>query len=332
MPQPKALEPAPLEPAKAVSVRDTAPVTADMLADVLAGLSAIPKTLPSKYLYDETGSFLFEAICTLEAYYPTLTELSIMDRHVAEMAAALGRGCLLIEYGSGSGKKTEILLEALEDPAGYVPIEISRPHLEASARRLARHFPAIPILPVCADYTSALEIPTPPRPEEHRAVFFPGSTIGNFEPPAAEDFLRRIAEVCGAGGSLLIGVDLQKDPAILERAYNDPQGVTAAFNLNLLARLNRELGADFDLPRFRHFAIYNREHGRIEMHLESSSEQAVHLGGQRFSFAAGETICTEHSHKYTLDGFRAMARRTGFEVEQVWTDPKRWFSVQHLRA
>ncbi len=314
------------------SVVDTAPETEQLRADVLSGLSGTPKSLPSKYLYDETGSFLFEAICTLEDYYPTLTELSIMDRHVHEMAEALGPQCLLIEYGSGSGMKTEILLTALTEPAGYVPIEISRAHLESSSRRLARHFPTIPILPLCADYTGDYTIPDAPGTTKRRAVFFPGSTIGNFDRPDAEVFLRRVARVCGPDGGLLIGVDLQKDSGVLERAYDDPQGVTAAFNLNLLARLNRELGADFSLSQFAHCARYNSHAGRIEMHLISQTRQEVRIGNATISFAQGETICTEHSNKYTLDRFRDLAHAAGFSVERVWTDPKTWFSVQYLRA
>lgn len=311
---------------------EAAPGIAALRADVLAGLGQNPKTLPSKYLYDETGSFLFEAICTLEDYYPTLTELSIMDQSVHDMAAALGPRCLLIEYGSGSGMKTEILLSALDRPAGYVPIEISQAHLENSSRRLARHFPTIPILPVCADYTSDYTIPEPPVTPARRAVFFPGSTIGNFDPPDAEVFLRRVARACGPGGGLLIGVDLRKAPDVLERAYDDPQGVTAAFNRNLLARLNRELGATFDLDQFQHRAVYNEDAGRIEMHLVSLKRQDVRIGDAVFAFARDETICTEHSNKYTLEGFRGLARAAGFAVEQVWTDPHAWFSVQYARV
>lgn len=314
----------------AKKLMDFAPEVATLRDDVLAGLRATPKTLPCKYLYDETGSHLFEAICTLDAYYPTRTELAIMDRHIGEMAERLGADCQLIEYGSGSGMKTEILLANLERPAAYVPIEISRDHLERSARHLARHFPALEVLPVCADYTAEYEIPLPTRPAARRAVYFPGSTIGNFDRPLALPFLRNIARVCGPGGALLIGVDLHKDQAVLERAYNDPARVTAAFNLNLLDRLNRELDSDFDLQRWRHKARWDADTGRIEMHLESLGNQTVQVGQDRIHFADGETICTEHSNKYTLDGFRQLAEEAGFRVEQVWTDERQWFSVQYL--
>ncbi len=299
-------------------------------ADVIEGLGRSPKELPCKYFYDETGSHLFEAICGLEEYYPTRTELAIMDRRIGEMADCLGPRCLLIEYGSGSGKKTEILLTALDAPVGYVPIEISRDHLMASASRLQERFPRLEVLPVCADYTSHYELPSPSAEVRRRAVYFPGSTIGNFDHDEAVEFLRHIAGACGRGGGLLIGVDLQKAPETLERAYDDVLGVTAAFNRNLLVRLNRELGADFDVAQFRHVAFYDAEEGRIEMHLESLRPQSVRLGAAEFSFAEGERICTEHSNKYTLDGFREMARQAGFTVERVWTDDEQLFSVQFL--
>ncbi len=309
---------------------DFAPRITTLMEDVLTGLSQRPKTLPCKYLYDETGSHLFEAICTLGSYYPTRTELAIMDRHIGEMASRLGVACQLIEYGSGSGMKTEILLSNLDQPAAYVPIEISREHLERSARHLARRFPLLKVLPVCADYTADYQIPSPPGKVARRAVYFPGSTIGNFDRPDALSFLRKIARVCGAGGALLIGVDLHKDAAILERAYNDPARVTAAFNLNLLDRLNRELDTGFDLERFRHQAIWDATAGRIEMHLVSLGAQTVRIGEERIHFADGETICTEHSNKYTLEGFRRLAEEAGFQVQQVWTDDRKWFSVQYL--
>ncbi len=309
---------------------DYAPELATLREEVLDGLRSAPKTLPCKYLYDATGSHLFEAICTLDAYYPTRTELAIMDRHIDEMAGHLGKGCLLIEYGSGSGLKTQILLDALEAPAGYVPIEISREHLERSARHLARRFPDLEVLPVCADYTSEYQIPVPQQAVERRAVYFPGSTIGNFDRSESVAFLRKIARVCGSGGALLIGVDLQKPSEVLELAYNDPAGVTAAFNLNLLQRLNCDLDADFDLQRFRHRAIYDPDLGRIEMHLESLEAQTVAIGGEAVNFEAGETICTEHSNKYTLDSFRQLSDAAGFDVQQIWTDEQGWFSVQLL--
>ncbi len=298
--------------------------------DVLAGLGASPKTLPSKYLYDERGSHLFDDICELEEYYPTRTELTIMDDHVGEMAAKLGSRVMLIEYGSGSGHKTEVLLEALEEPAAYVPIEISLEHLRMSAKRLAARYPEIEILPICADYTADYELPESTATPRRRVIYFPGSTIGNFPKAEAAEFLRHVAEHCGPGGGLLIGVDLDKDRALLEPAYDDAAGVTAAFNLNLLERLNRELDANFDLERFTHRAVYNAEEQRIEMYLVSRTAQNVEIAGRVFEFAAGETICTEYSHKYTLESFAELARASGLEVEQVWMDDDRLFSVQYL--
>jgi dimethylhistidine N-methyltransferase len=310
---------------------DLAPKRGDFLADVLAGLLGPRKTLPCKYFYDEEGSALFERICELDEYYPTRTELGILRRHGGEMAAALGPRCLLVEYGSGSSTKTRLLLERLDDPAAYVPVDISREHLLRSAEALCARHPHLPVIPVCADFTQPFELPPVPR-AARRAAFFPGSTIGNFGPAEARKFLAQIAEQCGRGGVLLIGVDLRKSPAILEPAYDDALGVTAEFNRNLLRRINRELGADFDLAGFDHRALWNAVDGRVEMHLVSRREQAVQLGGCRIRFARGESIHTESSHKYELAGFAALARSAGFEVERVWTDPARLFSVQLLRT
>lgn len=309
---------------------EVAPENEVFLQEVLASLRRSPKELPSKYLYDATGSRLFEQICELEEYYPTRTEISIMDRHVEEMAEFLGPHCLLIEFGAGSGQKTEILLEALVEPAGYVPIDISCEHLEQSARRLSSVFPDLEVLPVCGDFMDSWQLPVSTLEIYRRAVYFPGSTIGNFLDSEAERFLRRVAQICGPGGNLLLGADLKKDPKILELAYDDPQGVTAAFNLNLLEHINRELGADFDLEAFAHRAPYVESEGRIEMHLESLRDQEAHLGGETFSFVAGETICTEYSHKYTVDEIADLANRAGMSVDRVWTDPQGLFSVQAL--
>ena len=318
--------------AEALEVHDLSPERETMLEEALEGLRADPKTLPCKYFYDERGSRLFDQICELDEYYPTRTELSIMERHGRALAEALGRNVLLLEYGSGSSRKTETLLRELIDPTAYVPIDISREHLELSAGRLARRFPELEILPVCADYTAAFSIPRPSRTPSRRAVYFPGSTLGNFDRPEAEAFLRRIADVAGKGGGLLIGLDLEKDASILEPAYDDAKGVTAEFNLNLLTHLNRELGSNFALDNFRHRAFYDREQGRVEMHLVSTVDQTVHLGSETFSLEAGESICTEHSNKYDIDGFREMAREAGLRVERVWTDDQKWFSVQYLIA
>jgi len=300
--------------------------------DVIHGLQRIPKRIPCKYLYDERGARLFEEICELEEYYPTRTELSIMNRNVAEMASQLGSRCLLIEYGSGSGIKTRILLKALIEPVGYVPIDISRDQLTEAAANLGQQFPALEVLPVCADYTDHYELPPTRRPANRRIVYFPGSTIGNFKPDAAKEFLSHIREVCGEGGGLLIGVDLKKDKAVLEQAYNDAEGVTAAFNLNLLRRINRELNADCRVDRFIHQAHFNEEHNRIEMHLVSKCKQTVHIGEEEFVIGKEETIHTENSYKYSLDGFAELADTSGLRVEQVWTDEKRFFSVQYLEV
>jgi len=309
------------------------PAPADALrADVLRGLAAVPKELPSKYFYDEAGSTLFEQICELEEYYPTRTELGIMRRHAAEMAALLGRRCLLIEYGSGSSIKTRLLLDHLAEPAAYVPVDISGAHLRRSAGALAREYPHVVVLPVCADFTHGVDLPRGGRRPARRVVYFPGSTIGNFTPAEAVALLRQTARLCGAGGGLLLGADLKKDPAVLHAAYNDARGVTAAFNLNLLARLNRELGADFRLDQFRHYAPYNPCHGRIEMYLVSRLEQQVRIGPDRFCFAEGEPIRTEYSYKYSPKDLRALAVAAGFEVRQVWTDDRRYFSVLYLTA
>ncbi|NNL86179.1 MAG: L-histidine N(alpha)-methyltransferase [Myxococcales bacterium] len=297
------------------------------LADVTEGLRASPKTLPCKYFYDERGSRLFDDICELEAYYPTRTELKIMRDAAPEIASALGSAVRLVEYGSGSSIKTRILLDHLRDPAAYVPVDISAEHLTRSAAELSSAYPGLKVLPVCADFTR--DFPLPEVPEAKRTVvYFPGSTIGNFSPKDAAEFLRGVADLCGPGGGLLIGVDLVKDRPVLERAYNDEEGVTAAFNLNLLRRLNRELGANFELDGFLHVARWNPEESRIEMHLTSERDQQVQLGEHTFSFAKGETIHTESSYKYRLESFARLAAEAGFDRSEVWTDERDWFSVQ----
>ena len=311
-------------------LHDFAPERADFRAEVLRGLRQPRKELPCKFFYDERGSRLFDQICALEEYYPTRTELGIMRERAPEIAALLGPGALLVEYGSGSSTKTRILLDALDTPPGYVPIDISKEHLLRSSAALARAYPDIEVLPVCADYTRTFTLPLPRRPIARRVVYFPGSTIGNFDRESARRFLRQIAELCMPGGGLLIGVDLRKDPLVLHRAYNDREGVTAAFNLNLLARINRELGADFQLDRFAHYAFYNPTEGRIEMHLTSLAEQTVHIGDEAIPFALGESIWTESSHKYTVGEFAHMAAGAGFALQHVWTDPQQLFSVQYL--
>lgn len=298
--------------------------------EVLSGLTSSPKQLPCKYFYDAAGSQLFEEICLLPEYYPTRTELHIMQQHKREMLDAIGRGSVLIEYGSGSSLKTRLLLDSARELAAYVPIDISESQLFEVARTLRKRYPALKVLPLCADYTSSYELPTDEIDGARRVVFFPGSTIGNFDPAGASQFLRHIASVCGPGGGLLIGVDLKKDPRVLAAAYNDSAGVTAAFNLNLLSRINRELGADFELSRFSHYAPYNPSEGRIEMHLVSLEHQMVHLCGLDLPFEIGESIHTENSYKYSLPHFERLARGAGLKVEQVWTDARQMFSIQYL--
>jgi dimethylhistidine N-methyltransferase len=299
-------------------------------AEVLRGLSHPAKDLPCKYFYDERGSELFERICELDEYYLTRTELAILNQHVGEMTDRLGPHCVLIELGSGSGAKTQLLLEHLREPAGYVAIDLARESLARTAEELRQRFPSLAIAPCCADFSAPLDVPALAGLMGRRVVYFPGSTIGNFDPGETRALLNRIAWLCQPRGGLLVGMDLKKDRSVLESAYNDREGVTAAFNLNLLARINRELGADFDLTAFRHGAVYNEELGRIEMYLISMRDQAVHLGGATFLFHGKEAICTEHSYKYDLEEFRLLARSAGFELEQTWTDNRRRFAVVFL--
>lgn len=317
-------------PAGALPLIDLHPPAATFLEEVLAGLAQAPRSLPCKYFYDAFGSQLFDRICELDEYYPTRTELAIMERHVREIVTCLGPRCLLVEYGSGSSLKTRILLDHLEDPAGYVPIDISREHLLQSAAELAATYETIPVLPVCADYTQDVEVPRPGGHVGRVVVYFPGSTIGNLTPAQARSFLQRIAGVGGPGGGLLIGVDLKKDVDVLWAAYNDAQGVTAAFNKNLLTRINRELGADFDVDRFEHEAVYDPAHGRVEMRLVSTVDQEVHLAGRTIPFRKHERIVTEYSYKYSPGDFATLAASAGFAVERVWTDEASLFSVQLL--
>jgi dimethylhistidine N-methyltransferase len=313
-----------------VEFTDFAPSHSRLVDELLDGLREAPKRIPSKLLYDANGSKLFEQICKLDEYYLTRTELSIMREHAPAMAEALGARCLLIEFGSGAGTKTELLLDALAEPAAYVPIDISRSVLEHSSEQLERRYPDLAILPVCADYTSEYRIPEAPRTAESVAVYFPGSTIGNFTPDEAKGFLERIATVCGPAGGLLVGVDLDKDRGILESAYDDASGVTAAFELNVLERLNREFGADFRLDSFAYRSFYEPRMRRIEMYLVSLARQRVTVAGEEIGFGEGECVLTEFSHKFTLQGFETLAEGAGFVVERVWTDPERRFSVQYL--
>jgi dimethylhistidine N-methyltransferase len=302
------------------------------LADVLAGLARAQKSIPPKYFYDERGSALFEQICLLPEYYLTRTELAVMQANIAEMAQFIGPDVQLIELGSGAGIKTRILIERLLPPL-YVPIDIDGDTLRAASVRLGELFPWLNVVGLCADYTNPLELPQfVGLPIRRKAVFFPGSTVGNFTPEEALGFLKSVRRMAGAGGALLIGFDLKKDKATLDAAYDDPAGVTARFNLNLLERINRELGGDFRTDRFRHKAFYDPIRGWVEMHLESLYAQVVHVGGRRFDFAVGETIHTEISCKYSIAEFQDLAKKARFSPQKVWTDPRQLFSVHGMIA
>ncbi|MGB0632307.1 MAG: L-histidine N(alpha)-methyltransferase [Alphaproteobacteria bacterium] len=316
-----------------VSFVDLDPQPEDFLSAVLDGLSAEQKTLPCKFFYDEHGSRLFDRICTLDEYYPTRTEIGILEHRLGEIAELVGRGAHLVELGSGASVKIRTLLNALPDLAQYTAVDISRDFLLKSAEILATDYPDLNVAAVCADYTKAFEIPAPRTRQSSRSVaFFPGSTIGNFTEDEAEAFLARLHGILGPGSGLLIGVDLKKDTDVLHAAYNDAEGVTAAFNLNLLARINRELEADFDLDSFTHRAVYLPDTGRIEMHLVSGKDQSVTVGAKTFAFAAGEHIHTENSHKYSIEEFRALCGRAGYSAVASWTDAKNLFSVHYFTA
>jgi dimethylhistidine N-methyltransferase len=315
----------------ALGLVDLAPTEENFREAVLTGLARPRKAIPCKFLYDARGSALFERICALPEYYPTRTERCILWRQAPEIADCAGPHAQLIEFGSGSSDKTRILLDALR-PSGYVPIDISRDQLAAASTSLATQFEDLEITPICADYTRDDFIPALPWTRGARIGFFPGSTIGNFEPGEAEAFLGRCAAVLGRGAGLVIGVDLRKDAGVLRAAYNDAQGVTADFNLNLLVRMNRELEAGFDLDRFAHEAVYAEREGRIEIYIRSLERQRVPVAGRVFAFEAGERIHTEYSYKYDIAGFQQMAGRAGFYPVRAWTDPQRLFSVHFLRV
>ncbi len=319
-------------PARAARLVDLAPETVSFRDAVLSGLAASPKSVPPTYFYDARGSELFEEICTLPEYYPTRTEMSILRRHASDIAARIGSNAQIVEYGSGASDKVRIILEALESPVAYTPVDISGEYLGGVAERLAGDYPELEVTAVVADYRQPFAVPTPRRPVRTRAALFTGSTIGNFSPDEAMMFLRNAARRLAGGGALVIGADLRKDPRLLHAAYNDSAGVTAAFNLNLLTRINRELGGNFDEGAFDHYAFYNPRDGRIEMHLVSRRPQRVTVAGRRFLFATGESIHTENSYKFDIDGFRDMARRAGFVPEAVWIDGDRLFSVHLLRS
>lgn len=305
--------------------------TEQFAADLHAALAGTPKAISPKYFYDEAGSRLFERICELPEYYPTRTELALLQTHAADMARQFGPGVQLVEYGAGALRKVRLLLDALpRDGVQFVPVDISGPHLLAACDALAADYPGLAIEPLVADFTRPHTLP--PCPAGSRRVgFFPGSSIGNFMPAETDAFLRLAASEL-QGGGLLIGIDLEKAPGLLHAAYNDAAGVTAAFNLNLLARARRELGAEFPPDGFEHLAFYNPACRRIEMHLRATRALQLRVGGQTYAFREGETLHTEHSHKYTVRGFEAMAVNAGFRPGKVWTDANGWFAVLWLEA
>jgi L-histidine Nalpha-methyltransferase len=303
----------------------------EILSEVKEGLLKEPKQLPSKLFYDERGSALFDLICELDEYYPTRTELQIMQDNIEEIGSLLGEGTLLIELGSGSSTKIRLLLDHIPGLAGYVPIDISAEHLARSSESLKNEYPALNIYPLAADYTKDFELPSINNPYDHIAAYYPGSTIGNFKPGEARKFLKRIAKIVGKNGGMIIGVDLKKDKKIIEAAYNDKNGVTADFNLNMLSHLNNRLDSNFDVNKFSHLAFYNEMKGRIEMHLVSEENQKVRLNGTSISFEKGEDILTEYSYKYNIEDFADLVSDI-FEVRKVWTDKDKLFSIQYLRV
>lgn len=313
-----------------IQFHDLSPEEASFRDEVKSGLSQTRKTLSPKFFYDQRGSELFDQICDLPEYYPTRTEMGILEAHSDEIAEAIGQHCVLIELGSGASRKIRLLLDILK-PAQYTGVDISRDFLVDSTRRLAKDFPWLEVHAVCADFSQILSLPSATR-NDRRVAFFPGSSIGNFDPESAERFLKDVAGMLGPNGLLLIGVDMKKDHHILNQAYNDKAGVTAEFNVNLLRRMQRELGADLDLSGFEHKAWYNPDLGRIEMHLISTREQTLSLDGVDFPFHQDETIHTESSYKYAPEEFDAMALRAGFQREKLWMDENRLFSVQLFRV
>lgn len=318
--------------AKQQNVQDHGPMVEHMKRDVVDGLSRSPKQLPSKYLYDARGAELFERICAQPEYYLTHTETAILRSHAGDMADRIGPQALIIEPGSGSGEKTRLLLKHLHEPAAYVPIDISREQLTEVAAELSTDFPALEVLPVCADFMGSVEIPTARCSAKRRIVFFPGSTIGNMVPEASVDLLSQMRAVVGVGGAVLIGVDLKKDSKLLLPAYDDAAGVSADFALNYLDRMNSALDADFERERFDYEATYDEHAGRIEMYLVSRCDQVVRVADRAIHFQADERILTEYSYKYSIAGFSELAGRAGFASEDVWTDKNELFSVHYLTA
>jgi L-histidine Nalpha-methyltransferase len=310
---------------------DLAPGEESFRDAVLAGLSRTPKSLPCKFFYDARGSALFEAICEVPEYYLTRTELGILETSAAAIADRIGPYCRLIELGSGASRKVRLLLNALQSPVAYVPVDISRDFLRGAAAGIAADFPDLQIAAVCADYTRPFDLPPLAGPPGKRVGFFPGSTIGNFEPAAVVAFLTHCGHLLGPGSEMLIGVDVKKDKRILDAAYNDAAGLNAEFNLNLLHRVATELGSDIAIDDFEHVAFYNPDEGRVELYLRSKRAQGAMIAGRRFSFAAGEMIHTENSYKYAIPEFRDLAARAGFAALDTWTDRDGMFSVHYFR-
>lgn len=313
-----------------LEVADHVPPPRSMISEVIMGMSRTQKTLPAKFLYDKKGSEIFEEICLLPSYYPTRTETKILQDNAREMSAMIGEDAMIIEPGSGSAEKVRILLRELHGKRSYVPVEISREILLRTSRELIEEFPGMGLFPVCADFTKSLSLPLTvgSRPGK-KIVFFPGSTIGNLDPDQAKEFLVEVSDL-SRGGGILIGVDLKKDPEILRLAYNDPEGVTAAFNLNILSRLNREAEATFVTENFRHEAVYNEEKGRIEMHLISRMPQLVRVNQTVFRFREGESIHTENSYKYSVAEFTALGEKAGLSLKKSWQDSDNLFSVYYF--
>lgn len=313
------------------SYLDLEPQIHSLLSEVLVGLSKHQKTISPKYLYDKEGSEIFEKICDLADYYPTRAEKEILENSSGEMAELIGPHSLIIEPGSGAGEKVRYLLRNLQNPQGYVPIEISREILLRMTRELIEEFPGLDVTPVCADFTEEIQLPlTVDARTGKKVIFFPGSTIGNLHPEEAIAFLMQYGEMLESGGGFLIGADLKKDTEVLERAYDDSEGVTAQFNLNLLRRLNREVGASFDPDKFEHVAFYNKELGRVEMHLRSKIAQLVKVNRTVFRFNEGETIHTENSYKYTVGEFAELCAHAGLTLKKYWQDSKKLFCVYYF--
>ncbi len=310
---------------------DLKPKLSDFRQEVLVGLSKPQKSIPPKFFYDKQGSEIFEQICELEEYYPTRTELAIFKQHCEEIAALMGENCLIVEYGSGSSEKIRIFLDVLKNPSAYMPIDISKEHMLRASEEVARAYPKLDVLSVCGDYTQKLILPVyEKKPVKTKVIFFPGNTIGNLDYADAVELFSQAATLVGSGGGMLIGIDMKKDPQILHAAYNDAKGVTAAFNLNLLVRMNRDLSANFDLSSFSHYAFYSPQGSRIEMHLVSLKNQVVSVAKQEFDFSKGESIHTENSYKFNLEEFQELAEEGGFNLVKVWSDDNQFFSICYL--